>query len=163
MGFQALGDKGPVGVVSAVDDDDDDDDDDEDEEEAQPPSKKPPAPTPALFLLIDYIAQAPNWQPTLHAPPKRNELDRRAAPERAAPETLPSLETACRTSGPGRLSYVVASMSSCCLADPEPPPSKPRGTERKSARERGQRRALSDSLVRNDSRDTVVSQIRPFQ
>jgi len=39
MGFQALGEKGPVGVVSAVDDDDDDDEEDEDEEEA-PPAKK---------------------------------------------------------------------------------------------------------------------------
>ncbi len=40
MGFQELGGKGPVGVVSAVDDDDDDEDD-EDEEEEEPPPKKP--------------------------------------------------------------------------------------------------------------------------
>jgi len=37
MGFQALGEGGPQGVVSAVDDDDDDDDD---EEEEAPPQKK---------------------------------------------------------------------------------------------------------------------------
>jgi len=38
MGFQALGEGGPQGVVSAVDDEDDDDD--EEEEEAPPPKKK---------------------------------------------------------------------------------------------------------------------------
>jgi len=38
MGFQALGERGPVGVVSAVDDDDDEDEDDEEDEE--PPPKK---------------------------------------------------------------------------------------------------------------------------
>merc|ERR1719324_925443 len=36
MGFQALGDKGPVGVVSAIDDDDDED---EEDEEPPPPKK----------------------------------------------------------------------------------------------------------------------------
>merc|ERR1719502_1467286 len=38
MGFQALGEGRPVGVVSAVDDDDDDDDE-EDEEDVPPPKK----------------------------------------------------------------------------------------------------------------------------
>jgi len=38
MGFQALGEGGPQGVVSAVDDEDDDEDDDEEEE--APPAKK---------------------------------------------------------------------------------------------------------------------------
>merc|ERR1719163_1609873 len=38
MGFQALGEGGPQGVVSAVDDEDDDDE--EEEEEAAPPKKK---------------------------------------------------------------------------------------------------------------------------
>ena len=44
MGFQALGGRGPVGVVSAVDDDDEEDDeddeDDDDEDEEAPPPKK---------------------------------------------------------------------------------------------------------------------------
>jgi len=39
MGFQALGERGPVGVVSAADDEEDDDEE-EDEEEAAPPPKK---------------------------------------------------------------------------------------------------------------------------
>lgn len=40
MGFQELGGKGPIGIVSAIDDDDDDEDDeDEEDEEAAPPKK----------------------------------------------------------------------------------------------------------------------------
>ena len=40
MGFQALGEKGPQGVVSAVDDDDDEDEDDEEEEELPKKGRK---------------------------------------------------------------------------------------------------------------------------
>jgi glycogenin glucosyltransferase len=40
MGFQALGDKGPVGVVSAIDDEEDDDEEDDEDDEPAPPPKK---------------------------------------------------------------------------------------------------------------------------
>ena len=40
MGFQELGGKGPIGIVSAIDDDEDDEDDEaEEDEEAAPPKK----------------------------------------------------------------------------------------------------------------------------